>query len=109
MAHQSNDGFTDNWAYLKTELSWLDRMLMMALSRYRQDKKEVDRIAQSKADKVSSHWWKGVISLDGKVAYDEHRPNSKTSTSKTKSTSKSSTQSSCAGAAGSFFQEMGSL
>lgn len=76
MANQPNEGFTDNWAYLKTELSWLDRMLMMALSRYRQDKKEVDRVAQSKADKVSSHWWKGVISLDGKVAYDEHRPNS---------------------------------
>ena len=92
MANQSNEGFTDNCAYLKTELSWLDRMLMMALSRYRQDKKEVDRVAQSKADKASSHWWKGVISLDGKVAYDEHRPNTKMSTGKTTSASKSSTQ-----------------
>ncbi|NET09277.1 MAG: hypothetical protein F6K16_32155, partial [Symploca sp. SIO2B6] len=74
MANQSIEGFIDNWAYLKTELSWLDRMLMMALARYRQDKKSVDRLAQSPADQASSHWWKGVISVDGKVAYDEHRP-----------------------------------
>ncbi|MEM9219443.1 MAG: hypothetical protein AAGD25_34555 [Cyanobacteria bacterium P01_F01_bin.150] len=80
MANQPNESFIDNWAYLKTELGWLDRMLMMALSRYRQDKKEVDRVAQSKADKASSHWWKGVISLDGKTAYDEHRPNAKINT-----------------------------
>ena len=89
MANQPNEGFKDNWAYLKTELGWLDRMLMMALSRYRQEKKEVDRVAQSKADKVSSHWWKGVISLDGKIAYDEHRPNAKINTGKIGSSSTS--------------------
>ncbi|MEB3231716.1 MAG: AAA family ATPase [Leptolyngbyaceae bacterium] len=74
MTHPANEGFTDNWGYLKTELTWLDRMLMMALARYRQEKKSVDRIAQSPADQASSHWWKGVVSLDGNIAYDEHRP-----------------------------------
>lgn len=65
--------FADNWAYLKTELNWLDRVLMVAVARQRQDTKHLDRIAQSRADRVSSHWWKGIVSLDGKVAYDEHR------------------------------------
>lgn len=66
--------FTDNWAYLKTELAWLDRVLMVAVSRQRKEAKGVDRVAQTAADRVSSHWWQGVISLEGKIAYDEHRP-----------------------------------
>ncbi|MBD1910329.1 MULTISPECIES: AAA family ATPase [unclassified Leptolyngbya] len=67
--------FTDNWAYLKTELSWLDRVLMVSVSRQRKENQGVDRIAQTAADRVSSHWWRGMISLDGgKGAYDEHRP-----------------------------------
>ncbi|NEQ99369.1 MAG: AAA family ATPase, partial [Cyanothece sp. SIO2G6] len=82
MTHPANEGFTDNWAYLKTELTWLDRMLMMALARYRQEKKSVDRFAQSQADKASSHWWKGVISLDGNISYDEHRPSAQINGSK---------------------------
>lgn len=72
-------GFSDNWAYLKTELNWLDRVLMLAVARYRQDKRSVDRVAQTPADRVSSHWWKGVVSLEGNVAYDEHRNVSKSS------------------------------
>ncbi|MGK7891949.1 MAG: AAA family ATPase [Leptolyngbyaceae cyanobacterium] len=83
MTHPANEGFADNWAYLKTELTWLDRMLMMALARYRQEKKSVDRIAQSPADQASSHWWKGVISLEGNIAYDEHRPSAQSNSGKT--------------------------
>ncbi len=77
MAADPTTAFSDNWAYLRTELSWLDRMLMLAVARYRQDKRGVDRVAQSAADRVSSHWWKGVVSLDGNIAYDEHRRASK--------------------------------
>lgn len=73
MAIDPTNEFSDNWAYLRTELSWLDRMLMLAVARYRQDKRNVDRVAQSAADRVSSHWWKGVVSLEGNIAYDEHR------------------------------------
>jgi len=67
--------FLDNWAYLKTELSWLDRVLMVSVSRQRKETQGVERIAQTAADRVSSHWWRGMISLDGgKAVYDEHRP-----------------------------------
>ena len=67
-------GFTDNWAYLKAELQWLDRVLMLAVARQRKETKEVDRVAHSKADRATSHWWKGLLALDGNVSYDEHRP-----------------------------------
>ncbi|MGF1516015.1 MAG: AAA family ATPase [Elainellaceae cyanobacterium] len=68
------NGFASNWAYLKTELNWLERVLMVALSRQRQEQKAINRVARSQADQVSAHWWKGLVSLDGKPAYDEHRP-----------------------------------
>ena len=55
--------FADNWAYLKTELSWLDRLLMLAIARQRKETKAINKIAQTSADQVSSHWWKGVISV----------------------------------------------
>jgi len=71
--------FLDNWAYLKTELGWLDRVLMVSVSRQRKEDQGVARVAKTAADRVSSHWWQGMISLDGgKAAYDEHRPTSKT-------------------------------
>ncbi|NJO75667.1 MAG: hypothetical protein HC833_19010 [Leptolyngbyaceae cyanobacterium RM1_406_9] len=66
--------FADNWAYLKTELQWLDRVLMLAVARQRQETKEVDRLSQSRADRVTSHWWKGIMSFKEDIAYDEHRP-----------------------------------
>ncbi|WOB44091.1 AAA family ATPase [Thermoleptolyngbya oregonensis NK1-22] len=66
-------GFADNWSYLKTELGWLERMLMVAVARQKKEAKEIDRVAQSRADRVTSHWWQGVISLDGKICYDEYR------------------------------------
>ncbi|MGI8935379.1 MAG: hypothetical protein ACR2FS_15030 [Phormidesmis sp.] len=64
--------FADNWAYLKTELSWLDRLLMLAIARQRKETKAINKIAQTSADRVSSHWWKGVISVS-KPAYDDCR------------------------------------
>jgi hypothetical protein len=63
------DAFLDNWTYLKVELNWLERLLLLAVARQRKDSKEVDRVAQTKADRATSHWWKGMVSLDG-VAYD---------------------------------------
>ncbi|MBE9078062.1 AAA family ATPase [Romeria aff. gracilis LEGE 07310] len=65
--------FADNWAYLKTELSWLDRLLMLAVARQRQETKDTQRLAKTPADRVSSHWWKGVISFQ-QPAYDDCRP-----------------------------------
>lgn len=73
MPGEQGDVFVDNWAYLKAELNWLDRVLMMAVARQRKDSKDVDRLAQSRADRATSHWWKGLVSLEGNVAYDEHR------------------------------------
>ena len=56
--------FANNWAYLKTELRWLDRLLMLAVSRQRQDDKTVRQVANTSADKVTSHWWKGIIAVN---------------------------------------------
>lgn len=67
--------FVDNWAYLKAELSWLDRLLMLAVARQKKEIKTVDRLAQNRADRVSSHWWKGVITFEGDIAYDDQLPN----------------------------------
>lgn len=73
MATDPNNAFVDNWTYLKSELNWLERVLMVAVSRQRKESKEIDRIAQSKADRASSHWWKGVISTEGQGVYDDQR------------------------------------
>jgi hypothetical protein len=67
------ESFANNWDYLKTELRWLDQVLMMAVTRQRKETHEVDRHSQSRADRVTSHWWKGLVSLEGEPAYDEHR------------------------------------
>lgn len=56
--------FANNWAYIKTELQWLDRLLMLAVSRQRHEDKTVNRVAKSTEDKVTSHWWKGIIALN---------------------------------------------
>lgn len=64
--------FADNWAYLKTELAWLDRLLMLAISRQRKEKKAVAKVATTAADRLSSHWWKGVISVPN-PSYDDCR------------------------------------
>ena len=56
--------FESNWAYLKTELRWLDRVLMLAVSRQRQEDKTLHQVANTSADKVTSHWWKGIIAVN---------------------------------------------
>jgi hypothetical protein len=65
--------FNDNWVYLKVELNWLERLLVATLSRHRQDKREVERLAKSRADQAASHWWKGLVSLEG-GGYDSPKP-----------------------------------
>ncbi|KAM3098136.1 AAA family ATPase [Phormidesmis sp. 146-35] len=66
--------FSDNWTYLKVELSWLERLLLLAVTRQKKEAKEVDRIAQTRADRATAHWWKGMVSLDGLVAYESPVP-----------------------------------
>jgi hypothetical protein len=62
--------FSDNWTYLRTELSWLDRLLATAVARQRKDVKEINRVARSRADQVSSHWWKGLVVIDADIGGD---------------------------------------
>lgn len=69
----ADNGFTDNWAYLKTELRWLDQVLMLAVARQRKENSEIERVTHSKADRATSSWWKGILSTDGKAVYDEYR------------------------------------
>ncbi|HEY9748061.1 MAG TPA: AAA family ATPase [Allocoleopsis sp.] len=76
MSSESVEIFPNNWAYLKAELAWLDRILSVAIARQRQEQKTVERVAQSRADKVTSHWWKGLVALDSTAGYDETRPRS---------------------------------
>ncbi len=64
--------FADNWAYLKTELSWLDRLLMLAIARQRKETTAINKVANNPADRVSAHWWKGVIAVSN-PAYDDCR------------------------------------
>ncbi len=66
--------FADNWAYLKTELNWLDRVLMMAVSRQKRELREVDDFATSMEDRVTSHWWKGIIAINRPTGYDNAQP-----------------------------------
>jgi hypothetical protein len=66
--------FVDNWAYLKTELAWLDRLLMVAVARQKRDLQELDDFAFSDEDRVTRHWWKGLIHLTGQPNYDHARP-----------------------------------
>lgn len=65
--------FADNWAYLKTELGWLERLLLAAVAKQRRDNHEVSKIAQSPADRATSHWWKGIITLNQPAFYDDCR------------------------------------
>jgi ATPase family associated with various cellular activities (AAA) len=67
------DNFADNWDYLRTELRWLDQVLMNAVARQKREGQEVDRHSQTRADRATSHWWRGLVSLEGNTAYDEHR------------------------------------
>jgi hypothetical protein len=64
MSNSGANPFANNWAYLKTELRWLDRVLMIAVSRKRQDDKTLNQVANTPADKVTSHWWKGIVAVN---------------------------------------------
>lgn len=65
-----DEPFPDNWTYLRTELNWLDRVLANTVARQRKETKEVDRVARSPLDRATSHWWKGLLNLEGTVASD---------------------------------------
>ncbi|MCS6812296.1 MAG: ATP-binding protein [Cyanobacteria bacterium] len=73
MTTSSVEPFPNNWAYLRAELNWLERLLIMAIARQRREWREVNRVAQSRADRVTSHWWKGMIVVEGEVAYDDRQ------------------------------------
>lgn len=76
MSTDEVSAFGENWAYLKVELNWLDRILRLAVARQRQEAKEVDRVAKSKADRATAHWWKGLIYLEGKGGHEDGTPTS---------------------------------
>jgi len=65
-----SDSFLDNWTYLRTELNWLDRVLASAIARQRKESKEIERVSKARIDQITSHWWKGIIQVDGTVAGD---------------------------------------
>jgi len=62
--------FADNWSYLKAELRWLDRLLSLAIAQQRNQAKAIESIARTRADKVTSHWWQGLVNLEADIAYD---------------------------------------
>ncbi|MBM0741660.1 AAA family ATPase [Phormidium sp. CLA17] len=62
--------FFDNWCYLRIELGWLDRVLATAVARQRKDTKEIEHVARSQSDRVTSHWWKGIVCLEGTISSD---------------------------------------
>ena len=74
MGSEPLEAFSSNWAYLKAELAWLDRLLSLAVARQRQERQMIERVAHSRADRVTSHWWQGLIALDREAAYDDCSP-----------------------------------
>jgi len=71
---KSQKPFADNWAYIKTELQWLDRLLLLAVGRHKRDRKETEQASRSQRDRITRHWWKGIVSLDSTPRYDDIRP-----------------------------------
>ena len=65
--------FANNWAYLETELNWLERLLLVAISQQRKNLKSVARVAKTPVDKVTSDWWQGLVAIKNK-AYDDAAP-----------------------------------
>jgi hypothetical protein len=70
MTPEQVEPFPDNWTYLKAELNWLDRLLSLAVAKQRKDAKEIERVSRSRVDRATSHWWKGLVSLEGEPAAD---------------------------------------
>jgi hypothetical protein len=77
--------FPDNWSYLKVELNYLERLLLTAVARQKQDLKQTDRVSRSAADRTTSHWWKGLVSLEGTTGYDSPAKSDQTANSSTSS------------------------
>lgn len=67
--------FANNWAYLDTELSWLERLLLVAVSQQRQNLKSVTKVSKTPADQATSDWWQGLIAVKNR-AYDDAAPKS---------------------------------
>ncbi|MEM9808747.1 MAG: hypothetical protein AAF959_26110, partial [Cyanobacteria bacterium P01_D01_bin.56] len=67
--------FANNWAYLDTELSWLERLLLVAVSQQRKNLKSVTRAAKTTSDKATSDWWQGLVTITNR-AYDDTAPKS---------------------------------
>lgn len=63
----------DNWAYLKVEMSWLERILLNAVAKARIQEAKLNRHAKTNADRATRDWWEGVVSLE-KVGYDSPPP-----------------------------------
>lgn len=67
--------FANNWAYLETELNWLERLLLVAVSQQRKNLKSVTQVAKTPSDKATSDWWQGLIAVKNR-AYDDVAPRS---------------------------------
>ncbi|WP_008311428.1 AAA family ATPase [Leptolyngbya sp. PCC 6406] len=74
MGNEGAQPFANNWAYLKTELHWLDRLLLLAVSRQRGEDKVLSRVVQTEQDRVTSHWWKGIVTLPRSHPHEEGPP-----------------------------------
>ncbi len=62
--------FLDNWTYLKVEFNWLERLLLTAVAKQRKETKTIERVSQTVSDRATSHWWKGLISLEETISSD---------------------------------------
>ncbi|MEA5464875.1 hypothetical protein [Leptothoe sp. PORK10 BA2] len=65
--------FANNWAYLETELTWLERMLLVTVAQQRKNLKAVNRVAKTPSDRATSDWWQGLIAVKNR-AYDDVAP-----------------------------------
>lgn len=66
--------FANNWAYLKWELRWLDRLLLTAVSRQRREDKALKPVIQTEQDRVTSPWWQGIVTLPATHPREEGPP-----------------------------------
>ncbi|MEL6229878.1 MAG: hypothetical protein AAFR24_08195 [Cyanobacteria bacterium J06627_3] len=71
----SNSPFANNWAYLETELTWLERLLLVAVAQQRKNLKSVTRVAKTSSDRATSDWWQGLVAIKSR-AYDDVAPQS---------------------------------
>ncbi|MEM9980373.1 MAG: hypothetical protein AAF808_22335, partial [Cyanobacteria bacterium P01_D01_bin.2] len=62
--------FPNNWVYLETELTWLERLLLVAVAQQRKTLKSVTRVAKTSSDKATSDWWQGLITVKHRT-YDD--------------------------------------